>query len=74
MTEQQCQALLEIFKQEFSSPLEAGIAVARLAGCAIIPTKEIVWIQPGEGITLLKKVAILIQVGEKFQWKIEESF
>jgi hypothetical protein len=70
MTEEQREALRSLFKQEYVSPLEAGLAVSRLIGCAVIPTREIVWVEPGKDPL---RIAKLQEVNGKFKW-VEEVY
>lgn len=65
MTEEQREALRSLFAQEYRSSLETGLAVAQLVGCAVIPTKEIMWFEPGE---VPVKVAELQGIEGKYKW------
>jgi hypothetical protein len=69
MTEEQREALRSLFDKEYASPLEAGIAVSQLVGCAVIPTREIMWFEPGKNPV---KVATLQKSNDKFKW-VEEK-
>jgi len=71
MTEEQRIALRKFFEQEeYTSQIEAGIAVSKLIGCAVIPTREIVWFEPGKDPV---RVASLQEINKKFKW-VEEAY
>jgi hypothetical protein len=70
MTEEQREALRKLFEEEHPSPLEAGLAVSKLIGCAVIPTREIVWVKPGKEPW---RVATLQEINGRFKW-VEDSY
>lgn len=64
MNEQQRKALRELFKNEYDSILHAGIAVSKVIGCVIIPTREIVWFDGKQQI----QIARIEEINGKFRW------
>lgn len=65
MTEEQREALRALFQQDFPSRFEAAVAVAKLVGCAVVPTREIMWFEPGGNP---RRIAKLEEQNGVFRW------